>query len=376
MLAHPLTNSPGDSPETARTNAIAHLLRAWASLRRREFVGFALAGLVFGLVDLCSALEMPLGAQWPPAILRQLLEPVLATLILLLCWLPAERSAAAHPQRVRRLAWAVGLGSLVSVTLVGLLEPALPWPSISDIIRAQHHLPPLPGLTWRGVLGDALWVLLPSSMMVGMLELLRRQRADQRALAYLLDEQAQLRRRAMAARLATLQAQVEPQLLFDALVDIERAYAHGDGAARMELLIRHLRVALPRLRDSGSTLDQEADLLDSYLGVLRQLQRAPLQLRTRWAPELGGAAVPPMVLLPLLQRALRLAEPRECRLEASLGGGTLAVRLEFDRPGLCNADDELRALEQRVKVLANGPARLRCETGADLHTTFTLELAL
>jgi len=362
-------------------SAIQHVVRTWASLRRREFATFVLAGLVLGLVDLSWALEMKLGAQWPPVILRHLVEPVLVMLILLLFWLPAERSAPDHPHRVQRLAWAVVLGSLVSVTLVGLLEPVLPWPSINDIVRAQKHLPHMQAVTWRSVLGDGLWVLLPSGMMVGVFELLRRQRVDQRALARLLDEQATLRRRAMAARLATLQAQVEPQLLFDALVDIEQAYAHGDGATRMELLIRHLRVALPRLRESGSTLDQEADLLESYLGVLRNLERAPLQLRKQWAPELGGAAVPPMVLLPLLQRALRLADPalRECRIEAELRGTELDVSIAFDRPGLCSTDEELRVLEQRVKVLANGPAQLRCRTDdasatARARTTFTLEL--
>lgn len=137
-------------------------------------------------------------------------------------------------------------------------------------------------------------------------------------------------------------------------------------------------MALPRLRESGSTLEAEAELLDSYLAVLRDLQPSPTRFEPHWPDALGGASLPPMLLLPLLQRALRLAAqpPGVCRLTAatpSAPAAGLHIELGFDRPALCGHDDELQALSERLQVLSSGTARLHCRTVAD-HTLFTLEL--
>jgi len=363
---------------------LRHVLASWRSLRSIELAVFSLAGLLFGIIDLSSLLEFDAGSYLLEVTLRHLLMPVLACLILLLFWLPADRSAPQHPHRLRRLAAVALLGSLASIVLVSALEQALPWPSIVDLMRAKKHLPPYPGPSWMGVLGDTLWILMPSAMMVTVIELLRRRRRSEVQVTRMLDEHAHLRRRAMASRLAALQAQVEPEMLFNALVDIEQAYGRGDAAAsrRMDLLIRHLRVALPRLRESGSTLEAEAELLETYLGVLDGLGAKPLRFARQWPDELSTAALPPMLLLPLLQRALRLAArpPTVCTLAAETawgGEGRLRVSLCFDRPALCGDDAELQALNERLVVLAGapsrGPARLYCHSTSD-QTRFTLEL--
>ena len=364
----------------AGRGGLLHVLESWRSLHVIELAVFALAGLLFGIIDLSSLLEFDVGEHLLEVILRHLLMPVLACLILLLFWLPADRSEPQHPRRLYRLAAAALLGSLVSIVLVSLFERALPWPSIVDLMRAKKHLPPYTGPSLSGVLGDTLWILMPSAMMVTVIELLRRRRRSEAQVARMLDEHGHLRRRAMASRLAALQAQVEPQMLFDALVDIEQAYGRGDTAAstRMDLLIRHLRVALPRLRESGSTLEAEAELLETYLGVLDGLGAKPLRFVRQWPDALRTAALPPMLLLPLLQRALRVAArpPTVCTLgaETSWGGeGRLRVSLSFDRPALCGDDAELHALNERLVVLAGGPARLYCHSTSD-QTRFTIEL--
>lgn len=360
--------------------SLMHVLQAWRSLRLIELVVFALAGLLFGVIDMSSLIEVDVTGHLLEVTLRQLLMPVLACVILLMFWLPADRSDPRHPRRTTRLAVAALLGSLVSIVVVSWLEQALPWPSISDLMRAKKHLPPYPGLTAMGVLGDTLWILMPSGMIVAVIELLSRRRRSEVMVARMLDEHGHLRRRAMASRLAALQAQVEPQMLFNALVDIEQAYGRGDVTAsvRMDVLIRHLRVALPRLRESGSTLEAEAELLESYLGVLEGLGTVPLRFMRHWSEELRLEALPPMLLLPLLQRALRVAArpPTVCTLSAEKlwsGEGRLRVVLSFNRPALCGDDAELQGLNERLVVLAGGPAKLTCHSTSD-ETRFTLEL--
>ena len=356
---------------------IAHVLRSWRSLRRRELVVFALAGLLFGLLDLSSLIEVDVGDRMPAVMLRHLSIPIIGSLVLLLFWLPADRSDPQHRHRNLRLALAALMGSLAAIVILNWLGKQMPWPSIMDLMRAKKGLPPYPDSSLIGVLGDTLWVLLPSALMVTVCELLRRRQRSEDTLIRVLDEHSQLRRRVMASRLATLQAQVEPELLFEALVDIEQSYGRGEreAAARMDVLIRHLRVALPRLRDSGSTLEAEAELLATYLGVLQGLSNVPLHFDQQWPAELASTAVPPMLLLPLLQRALRLSKPMRCSLNAERrwsGEGGVAICLGFDQPGLCSEDEEIKALTSRLSGL-NETARLRCHSDAT-HTTFTIEL--
>lgn len=346
--------------------AIAHVLRSWRSLRLREGLAFASAGLLFGAIDLTSLLELSVGEQLPQVLARQLLVPLISCGVLLLCWLPAARSSLTHPARRARLVLATLLGSLLTMGVIYPLAWALPWPSLCDIYAASHGKPSC--MNWRAtaIAGDALWVFMPALMLVGMLEFRALRRRQGQTVEDLLREHSQLRRHALASRLAAMQAQVDPKLLFDALISIEQAYARQapDASARLERLIGHLRVALPRLRDTGATLAGEAELIASYLDLLRDLDGTPPTFDCDLGPH-GNRCLPPMLLLPLVQRALRLGRPTHCWLRAGP-----PLRLGFDEAGLCSDDAELVALSERLAVL---DAKLTCHS-ADGRTEFSLEL--
>ncbi len=348
------------------SGALAHVWQSWRSLRRNELLAFVTAGLLFGAVDLSSLLELKVGNQLPQVVARQLLVPTFSCLVLLLCWLPAARSSPTHPARRKRLVAATLLGSALTIAVAYPLVEALPWPSLCDIYAQTHGKPRCNMLRPSALIGDTLWVFMPALMIVGVLEFHTLRRRQEQAAQDLLREHGQLRRHALAARLAALQAQVDPTLLFDALVAIEQAYARQqpDASARLDRLIRHLRVALPRLRDAGATLDSEAELIDSYLALLRDLNGTPPAFDYVLGDR-GAACLPPMLLLPLVQRALKLGEPTRCWL---LAGPPL--RLGFDQPGLCSDDAELAALRERLAVL---DAKLSCKSDVD-RTEFTLEL--
>lgn len=359
--------------------ALPYLWACWRSLRWQELGWFTLMGLLYGLIDLSSLVYVEDSRDWLLALTRQLFSPVIVTLILMLFWLPAARSAWDHPQRPWRLALATLLGSAVALVAMQLLVRSLEWPSIYELMRLKKgETLPLP-LRWNHFAGDWLSILIPSMLTVALFELLQRRLRTRARLQQLLHEQSAMARRAMAARLAAMQAQVEPQFLFDTLVDVERAYAagHPEAAVQMERLIRHLRVALPRLREQGGTLESEAELLESYLAVLAGRRQQPLRFSAEWPAALRGTALPPMLLLPLLQRALRLAAPRlpgRCSLSAeAMAGGGLRLLLALDLPELCGEDAELRALSERLQALSGGPAELRCRSSEDA-TLFTLEL--
>lgn len=353
-----------------------HVLQAWRSVRAVEVGGFLLLGLLFGMVDLTALADARSVEQPWPLFWRLLLTPVVCTVVLLLAWLPADRSDPASPWRPWRLALAAVLGSLLTVPTLWAVSDWLHWPG-AEAFCAPKCDPPLPG--WQRFAGDFLATLLPGALLVALVEMLRRRwRADSQLQA-VLDEQAALGRQAMAARLAAMQAQVEPTFLFEVLVDVQHQYARGASdaaAAQLERLIHHLRVALPRLREhNATTLDAEAALLGSYLALREGLARQPVAFVDDLPPTLRAARLPAMLLLPLLQRALRATHGPlpAVSLSAHRTATRLVVDLRIDAAGLCGNGDELAAERERLRVLAGDGARLACAVAAG-RTEFTLEI--
>ena len=124
-----------------------------------------------------------------------------------------------------------------------------------------------------------------------------------------------------SARLAELQSRIRPHFLFNALntalalVQVQPRQAE----AVLEDLSQLFRVALA---ESGSavTLDEEIDLAQRYLAIeqLRFGQR--LQVVWDLDPAAASAPLPPLVLQPLVENAVRHG------IEPSINGGRIEVR--------------------------------------------------
>ncbi len=73
------------------------------------------------------------------------------------------------------------------------------------------------------------------------------------------------------ARLCALQAQIEPHFLFNTLANVKRLYetAPVRGREMLSSLISYLRAALPTMREPGSTLERELELVRSFLTILK-----------------------------------------------------------------------------------------------------------
>ena len=149
---------------------------------------------------------------------------------------------------------------------------------------------------------------------------LRRSRTREAAAARLACAQAAQRdaRRGIAqARLAAVQARIDPQLLFGMLEAVRRSYAVDAVRAEclLDELIAFLRAALPQLRAASSSVPREAELARRYAG-LHQLAGAGDAGMTLDVPaDMLEARFPPGVLLPLLDDALR-TRPGPCSLTA------------------------------------------------------------
>lgn len=181
-------------------------------------------------------------------IAADLVDCASAVLLGLCFWVVAARSPPGRLARGWRLAIAllatVLLQALIGPPLRGLVEPlrACLGPDCSAEMMA---IPP-----WRLHLVISGQILIFGAMTFAWNELGQRNRAAAAELAAAQQARAQLLRSAFDARMAALQSQVDPQYLFDSLVEVEAAYAIdvARGAERLDQLSAYLRQALPRLQ--------------------------------------------------------------------------------------------------------------------------------
>lgn len=185
-------------------------------------------------------------------------------------------------------------------------------------------------------------------------------------------ERADAQRNIMASRLQVLQARVEPELLFDALGDVRRAYLRDPEAADALLddLIAYLRAALPQMRGGTSTLLREATLAEAYLRVAPAGRSGNLVVDVRVADEVGALPFPPMVLLPLAHAAGDAA-PSTIRLRAPAGevpaagaANSVEMRMDASRIPAGWEDAELTAIRGALQNYFGSEASLRIESTA------------
>jgi|SRR5947207_8095359 len=126
------------------------------------------------------------------------------------------------------------------------------------------------------------------------------------------------------AQLTALRAQVNPHFLFNSLHSISSLIGSDQaGARRMCVLLADF------LRDSVRfggreqiTLQQEFSLVRQYLGIEQIRFGSRLTVREQFPRALDGALVPPLLLQPLVENAVKHG------IAGLIEGGTVAVRAE------------------------------------------------
>jgi signal transduction histidine kinase len=149
------------------------------------------------------------------------------------------------------------------------------------------------------------------------------------------------RRRATETQLHLLQAQIEPQFLFNTLANVEGLLDHDPQRARqmLEEFTDYLRASLAQLRRTDSTLGAELDMAQCYLQLLRLRMGERLRFSIEASVQARAAVMPPLLLQPLVENAVRHGlEPQagggEVRIHAEVRSGRLEIAVRDDGAGL------------------------------------------
>lgn len=127
---------------------------------------------------------------------------------------------------------------------------------------------------------------------------------------------------ALRARLQALQAQIEPHFLFNTLATLDSLIVSDPPRARELLgsLNRFLRATLEASRTESETLSVQFAVLDSMLAVHAMRLGPRLAYSLDLPADCTKLAVPPMLLQPLVENALKHG------IQAALAGGRIDVR--------------------------------------------------
>jgi sensor histidine kinase YesM len=186
------------------------------------------------------------------------------------------------------------------------------------------------------------------------------------------------------AQLRMLRAQVEPHFLFNSLANVASLIESDPPRARrmLERLNDYLRAALRHSRETTTTLSQELDLITQHIELLNDRMPGRIELTVDVAPALREHPLPPMLLQPLVENAVKHG------IEPRVGGGRIAVQATETEDGLSlqvrddgigfgtdsGGGSGLANLRARLAAIYGPRARLTLCENAEGGVTVTMEL--
>jgi signal transduction histidine kinase len=178
-----------------------------------------------------------------------------------------------------------------------------------------------------------LWIVM--SMVVKIMAAGRFKAEAQAVQATEIAESEALKRQVVEARMAAMQAQVEPHFLFNTLASIDHLIeTDPPRASKMQKnLIALLRASMPTMREANAQgtrdLGRELAVIRPYLEILKVRMEERLQTEINVPEGLQSADFPPMMLQGLVENAIKHG------LEPKAEGGRLTVTGEIVHGKLC-----------------------------------------
>jgi hypothetical protein len=173
------------------------------------------------------------------------------------------------------------------------------------------------------------------------------------------------------AKLSALQAQVEPHFLYNTLASVQALTEIDPQQANAMTghLIQYLRNALPKMRESVSTVGQEIELVRAYLNILQMRMGKRLAFQIEVPPELMEAPFPPLMLPSLVENSIKhglepLREGGKVTIRASESNGTLRVSVLDTGRGFAEtigAGVGLANIRERLAALYGDKGKLTLE---------------
>jgi len=226
--------------------------------------------------------------------------------------------------------------------------------------------------------GDALpqlallWIL--ASMIIKVTYKRQIQAEAQAAQAVETAEAESLKRQVVEARMAAMQAQVEPHFLFNTLASIDHLIEVDPQRASVmqKHLIALLRAAMPTMREAGDgaarDLGRELAMVRPYLEILKVRMEERLATEIDVPEGLLSAEFPQMMVQTLVENAVKHGlEPKpeggQLKLKAEIVHGKLAVSvsdtgLGFGQAATAGTGVGLANVRERLRLLYGAKAAL------------------
>jgi sensor histidine kinase YesM len=200
-------------------------------------------------------------------------------------------------------------------------------------------------------------------------------------------ESEQLKRQVVEARMAAMQAQVEPHFLFNTLASIDHLIETDPPRAStmQKNLIALLRASMPTMREShpmAHNLGREMAVIRPYLEILKVRMEDRLQTEINVPEGLLSADFPSMMIQSLVENAIKHG------LEPKSDGGLLSVRAEivhgklavtvadtglgFGKAATAGTGVGLDNIRERLKLLYGNKASMTVAENAPSGTLVTL----
>ena len=200
-------------------------------------------------------------------------------------------------------------------------------------------------------------------------------------------ESEQLKRQVVEARMAAMQAQVEPHFLFNTLASIDHLIETDPPRAStmQKNLIALLRASMPTMRENHPTahnLGREMAVIRPYLEILKVRMEDRLQTEINVPEGLLSADFPSMMIQSLVENAIKHG------LEPKAEGGTLSVKAEivhgqlavtvadtglgFGKAATAGTGIGLTNIRERLQLLYGNKAQMTITANAPSGTVVTL----
>ena len=238
-----------------------------------------------------------------------------------------------------------GLARRIALHIGGALGMCVAWATLGQFLRLAifRHAPDFTAIQFGRGLERWIFTTLPFGTgvyfaLVGI----------EHALAYMAQareretQAVRLTAQLAEARLGALRMQLNPHFLFNSLNAITVLVRDQNTAAAsrmLELLSDVLRLVLRAEDSNEAPLSSELDFLERYLAIEQVRFSDRLRARIEADAAIRNAAVPQLVLQPLVENALRHGIARRAdagllEITARRDGDTLVLTVRDDGPGL------------------------------------------
>ncbi|MBJ7391960.1 MAG: histidine kinase [Chthoniobacterales bacterium] len=168
-----------------------------------------------------------------------------------------------------------------------------------------------------------------------------------------------------------LKSQLQPHFLFNCLAAIHSLAETNPSTARAGIvaLADLLRTSLDNTQSDGVTLEEEMQFVTNYVNLQRLRFEDSLDVSIQWDRNQAHCRIPPMLLQPLVENALKHGETKDGRLRVEVSvfssGDQLCLRAgnnadeSGEDPALWKEGTGLRNLRERLALVYGGQARLQ-----------------